>query len=195
MIRHHRLAAAAAIAIGIALMPWCAAQAGAAASVTRFGTTAAQACYRAAEDKFDLRAGLALCEQALAEEPLRPRDRAATIVNRGIIKLVMHDTAGALADYNAATALMPELGDAYVNRGLLYMQQGYKDELAIAELTKGLALGSRDEAAAHYGRAFAYEAVGRLTEAYHDFQRAAQLKPKWPAPQRELARFVVRKAP
>ena len=184
--------ATAAVTV-LALAPWCVATAASALSSTKFGTALAQDCYRAADDRLDLRAGIAVCNQALAEEIMRPRDRAATLVNRGILKLLMNDADGALADYNAGIAVAPELGDAWVNRGLWRMRRGNEDALAIADITKGLALGSRDESAAYYGRGLAYESVGQLTDAYHDYQRAAALNPKWAAPREELARFAVRK--
>ena len=84
-----------------------------------------------------------MCEEALTQEVLRPRDRAATLVNRGILKTLLPDSDGALSDYNAAILLMPNLGDAYINRGLLYLQRGDNDAQAAEEITRGLALGSR----------------------------------------------------
>lgn len=162
-------------------------------SITRYGSSQAEACFHAADHRTDLHGGLAICEQALKEEVLRARDRAATLVNRGIIKMFLRDGDGALADYNAGLALQPDLGDGYINRGLLYLQQGNRDAQALAEMSKGISLGSRDEAAARYGRAFAYEAVGQVKEAYLDFKRAVELKPDWKEAQQELARFTVQR--
>lgn len=161
-------------------------------SVSKFGTTAAQECYYAAKQKRVLREGIAVCDQALDEGVMSTRDRAATFVNRGILKMASHDNDGALSDYNAAIRVLPDLGDAYVNRGLYYMYVGHQDELAIDEINKGLALGTSDESTAYYGRALAYEALDRITEAYYDFKRALELKPGWDLPKKELVRYSVR---
>ena len=160
-------------------------------SVTRFGTTLARACYVAADTHQRSVEGLRMCDSALAEEPLNVSDRAATYVNRGILRVLTQDFDAAKADYDAALRLQPELGEAYVNRGLMYVRQPGKEQLAIDDITKGLALGTREPAVAHYGRALAFEAVGRVAEAYHELRKAAELAPTWTAPTNELARFTV----
>lgn len=193
MAKHYHAASTAALIIALHCVAVVPAHAVANQSSTRFGSSAARDCFLAAESRTDVRVGLAVCEEALTQEALRPRDRAATLVNRGILKTLAADNDGALRDYNAAISLMPNLGDAYINRGLLYLQRGDNDALAAEEITKGLAFGSRDEGAAYYGRAFAYEGIGRVTEAYQDFKRAAELKPRWDAPRKELERFSVKK--
>lgn len=162
------------------------------AAVTVFGSTLARQCYEAAEKHGAVRTGLALCNRALTDEDLVARDRAATFVNRGILKLLSDDRAGALADYATAIRLQPDMGDAYVNRGLLYLREEDKDELALAEITKGLEIGTSDPAAAYFGRAFAYESLGRIAEAYQDFKHAAELRPDWNGPKKQLARFTVK---
>ena len=57
--------ATAAVTV-LALAPWCVATAAPALSSTKFGTPLAQDCYRAADDRLDLRAGLTVCNQAPA---------------------------------------------------------------------------------------------------------------------------------
>ena len=161
---------------------------------TRLGTSSAYLCYHVAQYRGNLHAGLDECNHALREDVLAKAERAATFVNRGIVKVNLHDYAGALADYNAAIALIPGLGEAFVDRGLLYVRQLETQELAITDITKGLELGTRDEAAAYHGRALAYEAVGRIADAYRDFKRAAELSPDWAEPKKELKRFTVHRA-
>ena len=166
--------------------------ASAAESVTRFGSTRAQDCFHAADAHRQSREGIATCDAALSEDLLSKEDRAATLVNRGILRVLQKDNEGALADYAAGLALVPDLADAYVNRGMVYVRVSGKETLAIEEINKGLSFGSRDESVALFGRALAYEALGRVTDAYHDYKRAAELKPQWDAPKKELARFTVR---
>ena len=176
----------------LAAVPFAAQQASAAESVTRFGTSLAQDCFFAADAHRPSRVGIATCDAALSEELLNKADRAATFVNRGILRVLQNDNEGALADYAAGLALVPDLGDAYVNRGMVYVRVSGKEAMAIEEINKGLSIGSRDESVALFGRALAYEALGRVSDAYQDYKRAAELKPQWAAPKAELARFTVR---
>jgi tetratricopeptide (TPR) repeat protein len=164
------------------------------AAVTTLGSTSARLCYEAAERNLSLRTGLAECDRALTEELLDVRDRAATLVNRGIIRLLLKNPAGALEDYNMAISLKPGMGDAYLNRGFLYLRLGNRDEEARTELTRGIELGSSNPAAGYYGRAFANELTGRISEAYQDFRKAAELKPDWASPKEQLARFQIKSA-
>ena len=189
------LARVAMLIAGIALASasYSARDAGAAETVTRFGSTLAQACFHASYAHQPSRSGLADCDAALTEELLSRSDRAATLVNRGILRVLQNDKEGALADYAASIALDPNLGDAYINRGMVYVRESGKETLAIEEINKGLRIGSRDESVALFGRALAHEALGRISDAYHDYKRAAELKPQWTAPQIELARFTIRR--
>ena len=191
MISRSLNAGAIRLACLLLSMVWMTPGAIAGASVTRLGSSAAFMCYQAAEYHGDFHAGLAECNHALTEDLLSKRDRASTLVNRGIVKVNLNDYAGALADYNAAIEMIPNLAEAYVDRGLLYVRQRETQLEAIADITKGLELGTRDEAAAYHGRAFAYEAVGRVADAYRDFKKAAELNPNWAAPRNELKRFTV----
>lgn len=167
----------------------------AAGSVTRFGSTLARDCFLAATDHRRSLEGLAACNTALAEEVLNDDDRAATLVNRGILKVLFEDFDGAQRDYNAAIALRPNLGEAYVDRGLMFVRQSGNEQRALDDITKGLELGTREPAVAYFGRALALEALGRVSEAYYDFKRAAELAPQWQAPVDELARFTVTRKP
>ena len=65
--------------------------ASAAQSVTRFGTTLAQECFRFADAHRPSPEGLAKCDAALSEELLNRSDRAATLVNRGILRVLQND--------------------------------------------------------------------------------------------------------
>ncbi len=175
-----------------AAIPFAAQHASAAETVTRFGSSLAQDCFFAADAHRPSRTGLAICDAALSEELLSKADRAATLVNRGILRVLQNDNEGALADYAAGLALVPDLADAYVNRGMVYVRVSGKEAMAIEEINKGLRIGSRDESVALFGRALAYEALGRVSDAYQDYKRAAELKPQWEAPRLELARYTVR---
>lgn len=61
-----------------------------------------------------------------------------------------------------------------------------------AEIDKGLTLAPEEPEKAYYNRGLAHEGLADLKAAYFDYRRAAELKPDWPIPQRELGRFSVR---
>jgi tetratricopeptide (TPR) repeat protein len=148
-------------------------------------------CFLAAEWKRDTRPSLDICTRALTEEALSRRDRAATLVNRGIIHMQARDLPRAIEDYAAAIRLEPRLAEAHVNRGIALLHQGGADADAIAALTQGLRLGPNRPEVALYSRAVAHEIAGNVREAYEDYQAAAAAKPGWGDPVEQLKRFSV----
>jgi tetratricopeptide (TPR) repeat protein len=163
---------------------------GARASVTVIGGGQAEACSRAAlaghsEPRFEN-----ICTKALEEEQLDARDRAGTLVNRGILKLRRMDYDAATKDFNQAVRTKPDLGEAYVNRGAAFIgEHRYADGLT--DLNKGIQLGVEEPAKAYYNRALAYEGLDDVKSAYFDYQKAVELSPDWAAPKQELTRFHV----
>ena len=68
--------------------------------------------------------------------------------------------------------------------------QGH-DADGIAEIDRGLALNPMEPEKAYFNRAIAEERLGDLKSAYADYRKAQTLKPDWPLPANELARFKV----
>lgn len=161
------------------------------------GTTDAQACYQLAKAERASSAGIELCTAAIESDLLNRRDLAATKVNRGILRMYERDYDVALADYEAALALKPDLGEAHVNRAIALLRMDQRQApAAITALTKGLELGTHEPEVAHYMRAVAYEILGDAKNAYLDYRQAASLRPNWSDPQTALRRFsVVKGAP
>lgn len=161
------------------------------AATTVIGSGFAHMCFEAADAQQGSEAALDFCNQAF-DEPLSPKDRVATYVNRGIIRFHLNDFAGAMADYDRAIALDSDEPEAYINKGSVMLKRGdwrhARDlfDLAIQHRTR------RPEIA-YFGRAVANEIGGDLTDAYRDYQHASELAPGWDQPKRELARFSVRK--
>lgn len=157
------------------------------------GPGPARACYEAANSgRADL-ASLLDCDTAISGAELNARDRAATVVNRGVIHLLRRDAASALKDFDLAIAWRPDLGEAYVNRGAALILQGdYQG--AITSINRGLELGAEDPHEAYFNRAIAHEKLDDMRAAYADYRRAIELKPDWALPQQELARFTVTSA-
>ena len=131
------------------------------------------------------------CTRALQEETMTRPNRAATYVNRGVIRMREGDYEDALEDYAKAIALQPELGAAYLNKGAAHIYQ--KDfDLALEPLNKAIDLETIDIFAAYYNRAIARENTGDVPGAYNDFQKALELKPGWELAEKQLDRFTVR---
>lgn len=162
----------------------------AAAGVTVLGNGKARSCYEAAESRTYTEAALANCTAALGELELSQYDRAATLVNRGIVKMGMKDLNGAVADYEKALTIRSDMGEAYVNLGIAYMFQ-QRDREAEAALTRGLELKPSKAHVGYYTRAVVNELMGDVRSAYYDYRRAAELAPAWDEPKAQLQRFRV----
>ncbi|MDX2233666.1 MAG: tetratricopeptide repeat protein [Hyphomonadaceae bacterium] len=163
------------------------------AASTVYGAGPAQLCYRAALGGNPDLTAIANCDTALYGSDLDAADRAATMVNRGVLRLKRREADLALADFDRVIAWRPTLGEAHVNRGAALILKGDFDG-AIAAIDRGLELGADEPHEAYFNRAVAQESKGDLTAAYRDYRRASTLKPDWEAPGRELARFTVTSA-
>jgi tetratricopeptide (TPR) repeat protein len=164
----------------------------ASASIVTVVGSFAQSCYQAAAARASTDVNLALCDRALAEQPLDDRDRLATFVNRGILKMARGDLAGARKDYNRAAIIDSGEAEVWLNMGVLRYTQGNSAD-AIRMFERAIRQRTRSPAFAYYGRGLAHEDRGNLKSAYADYLRARALKPDWPEPRNELQRFAVRR--
>lgn len=161
------------------------------AQVIVHGNSEARACYMAAKtDDAGRRASIKRCETALDDEFLNRKDKTATQVNMGILLMRSGGHESALAAYDRAIELQPELAEAHINRGACLIHLS-RPEDAIAALSKSIDLGTKHLPDALYNRAIAYERLGDIKPAYKDFKRAADLRPEWTAPSRALERYQV----
>jgi tetratricopeptide (TPR) repeat protein len=175
-------------AIAFPAIAFAATQAHAAVSV--LGNGVAHSCYRFAEFGGNPTDGIATCGFALEQTPLSVKDRAATFINRGILRGRRSETEGALADYDRGIALNPGLGEAYVDRGAaLLVLRRYDD--ALADFDKGISLGANRVQIAYYDRAIVDEALGNIRAAYEDYKKAAEIQPDFTLATEQLARFRV----
>lgn len=177
---------AAAALLGIVV-----ASGGAIAATTVIGGGLARSCYEAARDDRASQANLVICDRALTEEALTLRDRVATHVNRGILRMHLRNIDGAIADYDRALALDPEEPEAYLNKAVAVMTRDNRSREAIALFGAAIEHDTRRPELAYFGRAIANEQAGDVKAAYLDYKRAAAVAPEWDDPVRELARFTV----
>lgn len=156
-------------------------------SITTFGNSDAQQCYLYTKLPIGS-TGLEYCEKALRFGGLSKKDRAATLVNRGINlnRTGSHDDA--MADYEAALKLVPKLAEAFVNRGntFIYKKQF---ELARGDYTRAIELETRDLHAAYYNRGLAHEALRDLDSAFADYVEAVRIRPEWDQALERVARY------
>jgi tetratricopeptide (TPR) repeat protein len=158
--------------------------------VVVLGSTHAHRCMDYAFSGSGQRSAVDVCTLALSEENLTDRNRAGTLVNRGIVHMNRRDYAAAHLDFEAAVALRPDLGEAHFNRGSNKIAQGAYAE-GVTDIERGLALGLKEPEKAYYNRALARESLSDVKGAYLDYRQAATLNPKWALPKKELARFTV----
>ena len=171
---------------GVALgLPAASAQAG---IITISDNSLAGDCYSFAEAGESRVEALSICSRSLQMEPLDAEDRASTLVNRGVVRMIRQDFAGAESDFNAAIALDPSQSDAWLNKGFLRLRTGDGDA-ALPFLEKALQLRARRPALAYFARGIAHEQSGNFRAAYSDLIRARDLEPGWSMPAQALERY------
>ncbi len=163
----------------------------ASAQVTVIGGGLAHDCYKATKFELDSPAEAEkLCTRALDVEALNLTNKAATYTNRGVLRMRQGKIDAALADYEVAKRLKPDVGATWLNEGAAHILK--KDfASALTALDQAIALNATDLHAAYYNRAIARENSGDVEGAYFDFVKAGELKPDWPLVARQLARFTV----
>ena len=166
----------------------------AAAAVTVIGATSARLCYEAAEARSTpADSNIDRCDEAIKGEALTEYEMVATYVNRGILKLRMGRIDDAISDFDTAIARNPDEPESYLNKGMAKLRLPNGWDEAVPLFDTAIAKETRRPAIAYYGRAVANELGGRLKQAYHDYREASRIDPEWQDPQRDLARFSVRR--
>jgi tetratricopeptide (TPR) repeat protein len=129
-----------------------------------------------------------ICAQALDTLALQPMDRAGTMVNLGIIRLRSGRYQEADGDFSMAIRYMPDLAEAYVNRGAARIgMRKFKE--AVADVDKALELGVKEPQKAYYDRALAYEWLDNPKAAYADYKKALEISPAWDLAREQMYRF------
>jgi len=154
------------------------------AAVTVIGGGLAENCYLAAERGLRPADSIPVCNMALLD-PLTTHDRAATLVNRGILRLAAADARGSFDDFNRGLTMNADMAEGYVNRGAALIMLGRYNE-AIEQINKGISLNAKKLQVAYFDRGLANYRLGNLVAAYHDYKQSQLIDPFFDPPTREL---------
>ena len=180
-------AAVAGIAGVTAMIP-------AGASTFSVGNSSARDCWQAAEANDYDRNAIYHCNLALEQEGLDSANRAATLVNRGILYMRNRNYSQAERDFDRAMRTDESNPEAYLNMAISHLRQNENDTSVMPLIEKAIALNTEEQALAYYSRAILHERSGNIRQAYYDYKKAHELAPDWDEPAADLQRYkVVRK--
>jgi tetratricopeptide (TPR) repeat protein len=163
------------------------------AAVLVYGRGPSLACYQAAEYGSDAQEGIQVCSEAIDDPDISPRDMAATMINRSILRTHSGDFEGAVTDCTRGLRMNSELAEGYVDRGVAeIMMKNWQD--ALTDINRGIDMGTDKLDFALYDRGIVEEATGNIRAAYDDYHKALQMSPDFEPAQHALTHFkVVRK--
>lgn len=116
-----------------------------------------------------------LFTSSLASGGLDDQAKALAHYNRGIAHSHLSQLDKALADFNQALQLDPNLAAAYNNRGMVHYRLSQFDK-AVSDLDTAIRLGP-NSSAAYYNRSFPLAAQGHAMRAISDLEQALKLSP------------------
>lgn len=132
-----------------------------------------------------------VCSKALENMSLSLPDRAATLVNRGILQLSSGQFDAAKASYDAALRLVDDQGETHINIANIYVLQKRYQE-AVQQYTKGIPLMARRQHIGFLNRGLAFEYMENFGAAQSDYERAIELAPEWVRAKKMLARVKLK---
>lgn len=166
-------------------------------SVTTLGTNDAYRCYESAEYAVRSFSGsvsdIVECNSAIREGRLNRRDKAATYINRGIIRVNMGDVERAQQDYLSALDISDRSPETFLNLGnLQFMMQDYS--AAISDYDHAESLGLTQRHVLFLNRGMAYMRVGQFDIAEVEYRKALDIRPDWLNAQDKLAELEEKRA-
>ena len=181
------------------------------AQITVLGSGLSADCYHAAKAGRTVGA-IDICTRALMEETMTRATRAATFVNRGVLRMRDGQYDRAEEDYTLAERLDPNESAIFVNRAAALIYQ--RDfQMALEQLDHAIRLvgtnldrfppasevwleqatmlGDDNLHIAYYNRGIAKKYTNDIQGSYNDFLSASRLKPEWELVQEQLENFIV----
>jgi len=104
------------------------------------------------------------------------KDAAEEAMNKGVDYSFEGKYDKAIAEFNKAIAINPNLAEAYGERGSAYKHKGDYDR-AISDQTKVIKIDPRSDVA-YYNRGNAYAKKGNLDQAISDYTKSIEINPK-----------------
>ncbi len=158
------------------------------------GNSFARDCWQAAEARDHDNNAIYHCNLALEQEGLGSADRAATLVNRGVLYMRNRNYSMAERDFGRALRTDQTNPEAWLNMAISSLRQNENDTSVLPMIEKAIALNTEDMALAYYSRAILNERNGNIRQAYADYKKALELAPDWDEPAADLQRYkVIRK--
>jgi len=180
------------IALAVGFVAWIAAPS-AQAAISVIGGGPAELCYQGADSGTHPDDFVMYCNTALAGS-LSDADRAATYINRGVLMMAMSKYDAAADDFQKGLAINDKAGEGYIDLAATQITHKRFAE-AIANINKGLALGTKEPQVAYFDRAMADEGLGNLQAAYDDYHQALAIAPDFTMASDELKRFKIVEKP
>lgn len=160
------------------------------AAIVVYGKGPSLGCYEAAEFGTDAKSGIEICTAAIEQPDLTPRDIAATMINRSILRTHSGDYEGAVADCTHGLSIDGDLAEGYVDRGVAeIMLKNWT--VALADINKGIDMKTDKLEFAYYDRGIVEESMGNIRAAYEDYKRAVSLRPDFDLAAHALLHFKV----
>ena len=125
--------------------------------------------------EFSLDVQISGCTAVLQSDRTSAGNRAVAYTNRGMAYAGKKDYDRAIADFNEAIKINPNLAMAYNNRGSAVQSKGDYDR-AIADCSEAIRIDP-NYAVAYSNRGNLFDAKGRREEAIADFRRALAINP------------------
>ncbi len=122
---------------------------------------------------------LSQCRKLAAKAAKAVRNQADAHLSEGLKQAWSGDLDQAIAEFDAALAIAPDLSAVYLNRGLAYDRQG-DGAAALADLDRAIGLSPKS-ARAYYNRSVLLRKYGDPKRADADEQQAINLDPRYQA--------------
>lgn len=132
------------------------------------------ACALRALERRDFSSADTALTELLAEQRLTGSERAFLLNKRGVARIGLEDSDGALGDFGAALEARPGFAPALTNLGNMLLEEGQVDA-AIARYESAIA-GDSEYALAYLNLSVAYKRAGRFAEGVRALRRAQRLE-------------------
>lgn len=133
-----------------------------------------------ARDGGDFDKAVDLFSQAIASGQLPAAVLVRVLITRGVTYDMKNDLPNAIADFDAAIVLAPDVGETFIHRGLAQARSS-EPLRAIADFSEAARLDAGQAFLALSNRGNVYKGMGDNPRALADYNEAIRLNPGYPA--------------